>query len=173
MRPCVEFRSPPAEKPAWDETMRNALVILLATALAATGACRSAGMPDATTEIRVEPTVEQNLYSFSRVVLKDVAVSPGVLDKRYPGLNIGDPCLIVQGSVRNMDIDNPHVAMFAYGYNRVGERVAETLDAEGVMGQIKLYLQYGETGSFTLHLNANDEIETVRIFSFTYDGPPP
>lgn len=155
------------------ETMRNTLVLLLLTSLAAAGACQSADTPDATTEIRVEPAVEQNLYSFSRVVLKDVVVSPGVLDQRYPGFNIGDPCLVVQGSVRNMDMDNPYVAMFAYGYSRVGERVAETLDAEGVMGQILLYLQYGETGSFTLHLNANDEIETVRIFAFTYDGPSP
>ena len=153
--------------------MNNAVVILLVVALVSAGACQSTDQSQKAAGIRVEPAIEQNLYSFSRVVLKDVAVSPGVIDQRYPGAMIGQPCLIVQGEVRNMDVDNWSVAMFARGYNRAGEQVAETLDAEGVMGQITLHLEYGETASFTLHLNASNDVETVRIFAYTHGGTLP
>ena len=152
------------------EYMKNTLAILLIAAIASAGACQATDAPDATTEIRVEPALEQNLFSFSRVVLKDVTVSPGVLEQQYPGARIGQPCLIVRGDVRNMDTDNSTLAIFAYGYNPAGEQVAGTLDAEGVPGQVTVHLEYGQTGQFTLHLNASDEIETVRIFAFTHAG---
>ena len=152
------------------EYMKNTLAILLIAAIASAGACQAADEPDAAVEMRVEPELEQNLYSFSRVVLINVTVSPGVLEHQYPGASIGQKCLIVRGDVRNMDTDNSTLAIFAYGYNRAGEQVAGTLDAEGVPGQVTVHLEYGQTGQFTLHLNASDEIETVRIFAFTHAG---
>lgn len=155
------------------ECMKNALMILLIAAIASAGACQATDEPDAAMQIRVEPPLEQNLYSLSRVVLKDVTVGPGVLEQQYPGARIGQSCLIVRGDVRNMDTDNSSLAIFAYGYNRAGEQVAQTLDAEGVIGQVTLNLAYGETGSFTLHLNACDGIETVRIFAYTHGGTTP
>ena len=127
-------------------------------------------MPD----VRIEPQPDQNLYSFSRVVLKDVHVSRGVLDHSYPGGTIGAPCLIVQGTVRNMDPDSGYVTMFAYGYDDLGRRVAETLDVgEGIPGQITAHIEYGKTASFVLHVEASAETESVRLFAFTYAGNPP
>ena len=153
--------------------MKNALVILLVAAMASAGACQRTEAPDATTEIRVEPALKQNLYSFARVVLEDVTVSRGVLEQQYPGASIGQSCLIVRGDVRNMDAHDSSLAIFAYGYNGEGEQVAQTLDAEGVIGQVTLDLAYGETGSFTLHLNACDDIESIRIFAYTHGGTSP
>jgi len=152
------------------ETLKSIIVILLAAALVLAGGCRSTTAPDVASGIRVEPALEENLYSYSRVVLEEVTISPGVIDQQYPGADIGQPALIVTVVVRNMDPDNFRVAMFAYGYNCAGERVAGTLDAEGVSGQITLVLKHGEAGPFTLHLDTHEEVESVRIFAFTYGG---
>ncbi len=151
------------------------LSLLLLLAVLTTGACQTVDQsgPSSNPEIRVEPQLEQHLYSISRIVLEDVTVSQGVLEKRYPGGDIGTPCLIVQGLVRNMDLENGYVAMFAYGYDRAGERVARTFDADPIPGQITLFVPFGETETFTLHLNVHDDIETIRIFGYTYDGAPP
>lgn len=150
-------------------------VLLLTIAVTASASCRAENEvpPPSGVDVRVEPELEQNLYSISRVVLVDVAVSRGVLDRLYPGSDTGDPCLILSGTVRNMDPDSTHLVLFAYGYDRSGVRVARTLDVDdGVPGQVLLVLGYGETGTFALHLDAPDVVQSIRVFAFTYAGQP-
>ncbi len=129
------------------------------------------GGSQAGVSIRVEPSPEGNLYAFARVVLVDVTLGPGTYIRRHAGGTSTIPCVVVEGQVRNMDMDHDRVALFAYGYDLAGQRVAETLDADGeIAGQIVLQLEHGETGHFTLHLTECEETEVIRIFAFTYAG---
>ncbi|NLE94432.1 MAG: hypothetical protein GX600_01935 [Dehalococcoidia bacterium] len=147
-----------------------ALCIMLVLAAAGCGTDGSAGSA-AGSAIRVEPSPEGNLYAFARVVLVDVTLSPGTCVQRGAGGTSSIPCVVVQGQVRNMDLDHDRVALFAYGYDIAGQRVAETLDADGeIAGQIVLQLEHGDTGDFALHLSECDETEVIRIFAFTYAG---
>ncbi len=183
MRPCVDLAIPePAETAArtgnWRRlsvgvirTMRYVLLsVCIALLLAATG-CETSGQEEngAPPPIRVEPAPENHLYSISRVILEEVSVSHGSLDRSYPGAGRGSPCVIVKGRIRNMELDQSRVVLFAHGFNHAGQRVAETLDADGeISGQIVLQLEHGETGDFTLHLTECEETEVIRIFVFTY-----
>ena len=63
--------------------------------------------------------------------------------------------------------------MYAEGYDEAGKQIAWTLDADHIAGQIGLYLGYGETGEFTLHLNLSDGIRTIRIYANNYNVAPP
>ena len=79
--------------------------------------------------------------------------------------------MIIEGRIRNMELDQSRVVLFAHGFNGAGQRVAETLDADGeITGQLVLLLQHGERGDFTLHLSESEETEVIRIFALTYAG---
>jgi len=114
----------------------------------------------------------------SKVLLQDVQIRKGVCDKDYfspwfPSAKKGDPCLVVSGHVQNQDKDKFHIGMSALGYDETGEAVAGTLDAAHIAGAIGLYLEYEETGEFTMHLNFSDNISTVRIFAQSAPVPLP
>jgi len=42
--------------------------------------------------------------------------------------------------------------------------VAWTLDSSGIIGQVGLQLETGQTGPFILHLNFSDKIKSIRLF---------
>ena len=88
-------------------------------------------------------------------------------------INIGDPILIVSGSIQNNHQENKEIMMYADGYDKAGKQVAWTLDASSIAGQIGLHLETGETGTFTLHLNFAENIKSIRIFGNNYSQIPP
>lgn len=116
----------------------------------------------------------------SEVLLKEVQVNKGVSDKQYISpwypagtVNVGEPILIVSGSIQNKHKGNKEIAMYAEGYDVTGKQVAWTLDAAHIAGQIGLHLENEEIGQFTLHLNSAGNIKSIHIFANNYSVTPP
>jgi hypothetical protein len=116
----------------------------------------------------------------SEVWLKDVRVSKGISEKQYTApwypahtVNIGEPVLVVSGSIQNKHQENKEIAMYSEGYDEAGKQVAWTLDASHIVGQIGLHLENEETGQFVLHLNMAENITSIRIFANNYPITPP
>ncbi len=116
----------------------------------------------------------------SQVLLIDAQVNKGVSDKQYMNpwypahtVNPGDPILVISGSIQNKRPENKEIAMYAQGYDASGQQVAWTLDAAHIAGQIGLRLEKDETGQFALHLNAAENIKSIRIFANNYSIAPP
>jgi hypothetical protein len=177
--------------------MKNVIVIFLIFALILASSCKNqepnekiqsplpvheAGEKTKTLGINIEP--DQGSYIFnshdesSGVVLKSITVNKGICDKKYhypdlPVFKMGDPCLVISGQIQNMHTENSHIAMYARGYDEAGEQVAWTLDAAHITGQIGIYLEYEETGEFTLHLNPAENISKIGIYTSNYAFPPP
>jgi len=113
------------------------------------------------------------------VFLTNVQVERIISDRYYFSLwypvhvHVGEPILVVSGTIRNEHPANTWISMFANGYDGEEEQVAWTLDSAHVAGQILRYLENGETGEFTIHLNPAENIETIRIFADSYNVPPP
>jgi hypothetical protein len=138
---------------------------------------------DAINEIEVSPAAGNYLRDTHdeplEVFLIDVQVERIISDRYYfspwyPGhVHVGEPILVVNGTIRNEHPANTWISMFADGYDGEGEQVAWTLDAAHIAGQILRYLDNGETGEFTIHLNPAENIETIRIFADSYNVPPP
>ena len=139
---------------------------------------------DAINEIEVSPAVGNYLRDTHdeplEVMLINVQVEQSISDEEYfpawyPGnkVDVGESILVVSGTIRNEHPANTWISMFADGYDGEEEQVAWTLDQAHVAGQILRYLDYGETGEFTIHLNPAENIETIRIFADSYNVPPP
>jgi hypothetical protein len=142
-----------------------------------------AGSTGAINEIEVSPAPGNYLRDTHdeplEVFLIDVQVERIISDRYYfspwyPGhVHVGEPILVVNGTIRNEHPANTWISMFADGYDGEGEQVAWTLDAAHIAGQILRYLDNGETGEFTIHLNMAENIETIRIFADSYNQAPP
>jgi len=143
-------------------------------------------LPPPKVEIKVKPELGSYLRSpndeLSKIVLKDVQVKTGICDKDYfspwfPSAKKGEPCVVVSGHILNRDKEKFHIGMSALGYDEAGEVVAGTLDAAHITGAIGLYLEYEQTGEFTMHLNfcdnICDNISTIRIFAQSTSVPLP
>lgn len=139
---------------------------------------------EAINEIEVSPTAGNYLYDTHdeqlEVFLIDVKVEQSISDEEYFSplygghkVDVGESILVVSGTIRNEHTENAWITMFADGYDGEGEKVAWTLDADHISGQILRYLDNGETGKFTIHLNAAENIETIRIFAYSYFEHPP
>ncbi len=85
----------------------------------------------------------------------------------------GDPVPVVTGSPQNRHRAYPHIYMHADGYNAAGEQVAWTLEGAGLPGQAQTYVEPGQVGEFTMHLNLADGVETIRIFAGVSPIVPP
>jgi hypothetical protein len=85
----------------------------------------------------------------------------------------GDTVLVVTGTLQNRHRAYPHVYMHADGYNAVGEQVAWTLEGAGLPGQAQTYIEPGQVGEFTMHLNAAEDVATIRIFAGVSPIIPP
>jgi len=70
--------------------------------------------------------------------------------------------------VQNNSKVNTHIQLYASGYDAAGKQVAWTLDSSGIVGQIGLQMETGQTGSFILHLNFSDKIKSIRLFCSNY-----
>jgi len=160
--------------------MRRITLVLAAVALLCTGGCLRAEAPAPVTELeaRVEPapgSYLQNMHgTVSGVALLDVTVTRVVCDPDWHDVDAGDPCLVVSGHIRNEDSEKTLVSMFARGYDAAGEQVAWTLDSRGrIPGLVELHVDYGETREFVIHLNAPDGVQTIRVYSTSYEGLEP
>jgi len=174
--------------------MKTAILVLFFASLVLAGACTGTDnggetqsvVPESTAgvEIEVEPVPGSYLRNAfnesSEVILKDVQTKTDICDKEYFSLwypphtvKRGDPCLVVSGHIQNRHEENSEIAMYAEGYDEVGEQVAWTLDAAHIAGQIGLHLEYEETGAFTLHLNLSENTTNIRIYANNYSVTPP
>jgi hypothetical protein len=75
--------------------------------------------------------------------------------------------------VQNNHATNKEILMYAEGYDASGKQIAWTYDASSIVGQIGLHLETGEISSFTIHLNFDENIKSIRIFANTYAVTPP
>jgi hypothetical protein len=111
--------------------------------------------------------------------LQTVKIDKTASDKQYipvnsgQVVNAGDNVLTVGGSVQNNSKVNTHIQLYASGYDAAGKQVAWTLDSSGIVGQIGLQMETGQTGSFILHLNFSDKIKSIRLFCSNYAVTPP
>jgi hypothetical protein len=135
------------------------------------------------TKIKLTPPPGNYLFNSenksSDVLLKSVEIEKSVSDKQYPSVwklpavKAGESILIVKGSIQNNHPTNKEILMYAEGRDKTGKQVAWTLDAAGIVGQLGLHLETGETDQFTLHLNFAENIKSIRIFANNYDITPP
>jgi len=115
----------------------------------------------------------------SEVILKTVKIEKVIADKQFIGvwgaktINTGDPLLILSGTVQNNHPTNKEIMMYAEGYDKTGKQIAWTYDAAGIVGQIGLHLETGEINTFTIHLNFDENIKSIRIFGNNYAVTPP
>ena len=86
---------------------------------------------------------------------------------------MGEPILIVSGTIQNKHNENTWIAMYAVGYDETGEEVGGTLDYSSIFGQILVNLENEETGGFIIHMNYAYNIYSIRIYANTYSYPPP
>lgn len=86
---------------------------------------------------------------------------------------MGDPILVVRGTVQNKHKDYKEISMYAEGYDKTGEQVAWTLDAAHLVGVIGLHVENEETGDFKIHLNMSENVKSIRIFASIHPITPP
>ena len=134
-------------------------------------------------KVKLTPAAGIYLYTAksdsSKVLLKTVKIEKNIADKQYFGvwgaktINTGDPLLILSGTVQNNHATYKEIIMYAEGYDKTGKQIAWTYDASGIVGQIGLHLETGEIGTFTIHLNFDENITSIRIFADNYAVTPP
>jgi len=88
-------------------------------------------------------------------------------------IKLGDPILVISGSLQNRHRAYRKITMYAQGYDAAGEQVSWTLDAAHLPGEIGLDVEPGHIAEFTLHLNLADDIESIHIFASTSPILPP
>ncbi|MFC1865364.1 hypothetical protein ACFLYB_01455 [Chloroflexota bacterium] len=115
----------------------------------------------------------------SEVLLRNFQTDEGVSDEQYSSpwypshtVNVGEPILIVSGTIQNKHNENTWIEMWAEGYDK-GNQVAWTLDAAHLAGYILLNLETDETGEFTIHMNYSEDVSFVRIYANNYPVVPP
>ena len=135
--------------------------------------------------IAVIPAAGQLLFQDSNskgIVLKSVAVRPGVLERDYtdirpPGTIVkkGEACLLLTGQVESQLEQDRYMTMVAKGYNAAGEEVAHVLDAGPIYGVISIFLPAKGFDGFIIHLNAATDVTKIELFPSDrlYDIPPP
>ncbi|MFC1865374.1 DUF6174 domain-containing protein [Chloroflexota bacterium] len=121
-----------------------------------------------------------NAGESSEILLKSIQVNKDVSDEQYfppwgssHTVNVGDPILIVRGTIQNKHKENTWIDMWAEGYDEMGEQVAWTLDDAHLSGHILLNLETEETGEFIIHLNYPYNVNSIRIYANNYPIVPP
>ena len=152
-----------------DPTVNNLLVSILGK--------QFAGLPPSVTlGGRPEVLLRNKQEVSSEGFLRGFQVDEGVSDEQYwyPShiVNVGDPILIVSGTIQNKHKENTWIDMWAEGYDKSGEQVAWTLDDAHLSGHILLNLETDEKGEFTIHLNYSEDV-FVRFYANNYPVPPP
>jgi hypothetical protein len=134
--------------------------------------------------VKVTPPTGSYIYNShdasSEILLLSVEVNSAASDRQFYSwwttnhtVERGETLLVVAGSIQNRHQTNKNIAMYAQGYDENGKQVSWTLDAAHIAGQIGLYLENGETGTFTLHLSMADSVTTIRIYANNYSAQPP
>jgi len=113
----------------------------------------------------------------SEVLLKSIQINEGVCEQQYfpyyTKVDVGDPILIVSGTIQNNHKENIWISMWAEGCDETGEVVGWTLDYSHLMGRILLDLETGETGEFVIHMNYAYNINSIGIYANNYPIVPP
>jgi hypothetical protein len=114
------------------------------------------------------------------VLLKDIRVVKDLSDNWYIAdwclvnrVDTGELILIINGSIQNTRSSNIEIEMYAEGYDANGKQVSWTLDYVHNEGRISLHLEKEQIGNFTLHLNMNNAIKSLRIFANSYPVASP
>ena len=175
---------------------RGRLAILLAAVLLATGGCTGTLDSTALGKICVEPEAGEYLrgcegagtYDWdydagqpTNITLIGIDLSIRPSDEEYSthmvshgvDIEVGDPCLVASGQVKSLEQETREVGMYAWGFDKDGELVAEALDRrERVAGCVAFYMEPGQTCDFVLHMNPSNEICTIRVFGSSYKEEP-
>jgi hypothetical protein len=157
-----------------------ALLVVLTPILVS---CQAADVPVAEVkpEILIEPA-PGNYLCFSgdgvpQILLEEAMVTAGVCDEDVGDLKMEDPCLILSGRITNYDPEGWMATLWADGYDETGARVAHTQESALIPGQVGIDAPYQETVAFLMHLNAPQEVRTIRLhaqsFSFEHFQPGP
>ena len=86
---------------------------------------------------------------------------------------MGEPVLIVSGTIQNKHKENTWIHMWAEGYDEMGEQVSWTLDYAALAGFILTNLETDETGEFVIHLNYSEDVSSIHIYANNYPVRPP
>jgi len=157
------------------------LPLLLFSLLLGIGGCIDTLPPTATSVIAVEPEAGRYLCTSSdgvpQILLEEATVSLGVCGEDLHDLDMGDPCIIVSGHITNHDPEGWIATLWADGYDETGAKVAHTQESALIPGQVGIDAPYQETAAFLMHLNAPQEVRTIRLhaqsFSFEHFQPGP
>jgi len=162
--------------------LKFAVLILVVALSTVTEGCADSLNSSALSEVRVEPAPGNYLYlsddGVPQILLEEATVTLGVCDEDVCDLKMGDPCILVSRRITSHDTESRLIALWAVGYDQDGLEVAHTQESFMIPGHTGVEAAYGETVEFVTHLNAADEVKTVRLFaqSFSYahfqPGPP-
>ncbi len=116
----------------------------------------------------------------SEALLKSIQIDEGISEEEYfsPGypsgtVHVGEPIIIVKGTIQNKHKENTWIHMWAEGYNEMGVQVSWTLDYAALAGFILTNLETDETGEFVIHLNYSTDIRSIHIYGNNYSVHPP
>ena len=102
------------------------------------------------------------------IIFENVTLETGVLDRGYSSpwagkFRLGEPCFLINGTIRNEYDESNWVAHQAMGYDESGNVVSYTLDAGPISGVEQIYIDAKKAEEFTLHLNWSDNVTLFRI----------
>ncbi len=172
-----------------DNARTSILLVLTGLVLLFAPACQKETTPQVTftvdnSTITFIPGPGSYLWNSDNVTLKvvliDVKVEAGVCDQDYspwlagtdqpPRIKKGEPCLIVSGTIRNTGKEKSEFLLRAEGYDDKGKWVSVTLDAAYIAGRISVTAEPGENKDFTMHVNINEDLKTIRLYAYNFTG---
>jgi hypothetical protein len=89
------------------------------------------------------------------------------------GAHVGDPGIVVGGTIKNEYDRDYWISVGAVAFNSEGEEIGHSIDLGPFVGIIALHLESGQTGGFGLHLKYNENIERIEIYVGSVSEMPP
>ena len=164
--------------------MRATTIMLVVVLTPILVSCQAVAVPsvEVKPEILIEPAPGSYLCTshdgVPQILLEEATVTLGVCDEDVGDLKTGDQCLILSGRITNYDSEGWIATLWAEGFDVSGATVAGTQESALIPRQLGLDAPYQETVAFLMHLNAPQEVRTIRLYahSFSYadfqPGPP-
>jgi hypothetical protein len=106
--------------------------------------------------ISIEPCLKADPTSL--ISFEELSLETGSLDRNYTNpwageFQRGEPCFLINGTIRNEYNEGYWVAYHALGYDDSGNIVSHTLDEGPILGLAQLYIEADSTQEFTLHMS--------------------
>jgi hypothetical protein len=111
----------------------------------------------------------------SKILLVDSGVVYCTIEFDSPpyGAHVGDPGIVVGGTIKNEYDKDYWICLRAVAFNSEGEEIGHSIDLGSFVGIIALHVGSGQTGNFGLHLKYREDIERIEFFVGSVSEIPP